>query len=202
MNYDPHSLQVKVETGVNFAMQKELALKTLTGLMQASPKFADFMNDEGLFALLDNIDIRGIDELKAKAEDYERKNDQKQAQMSQMQEQMQQMQMRLGQQEAQAKIQKDLADAIKAMKEAQAPTRAEIDMMKIRQDGQFKTVDAQQKQEKIDMDLAELLARLQNIDEDQAMKYAELDAENARTAVESLHTLISALRVSNEIEEI
>ncbi len=201
MNYDPHSLQVKVETGVNFAMQKEIALKTLTGLMQASPKFAEFMNDEGLFAMLDNIDIRGIDELKAKAEKYERQQDQKQAQMSQLQEQMQQMQMQIGQQEAQAKIQKDLAEAIKAMKEAQSPTKGQLEMMKLRQDGQFKTVDAQQKQEKIDMDMAELLARLQNIDEDQAMKYAELDAENARTAVESLHTLISALKVTNEVVE-
>ena len=71
MNYDPNSLQVKVETGVNFAMQKEIALKTIESLMQSSQVFAQFMNTKGLPMLLDNIDIRGIDELKEKAEEVE-----------------------------------------------------------------------------------------------------------------------------------
>lgn len=202
MNYDPHSLQVKVETGVNFAMQKELALKTLINLMQASPKFAEFMNDQGLFALLDNIDIRGIDELKAKAEEYEIKAGQKQSQMQQMQEQIQQMQMQMAQQKAQAEVQKDTAEAMKAMKEAQAPTKSEIDMAKLQQEGQFKAVDAQQKQEKIDMDLTELLARLDNMDVEKALKAAEIDAENSRTAIENLHTLVEIMKTNLEAKEI
>ncbi len=44
MNYDPNSLQVKVEMGVNFAMQKEIALQTIIALSQASPTFAQFFN--------------------------------------------------------------------------------------------------------------------------------------------------------------
>lgn len=201
MHYDPHSLQVKVETGVNFAMQKEIALKTLISLMQASPKFAQFMNDEGLFALLDNIDIRGIDELKAKAEQYDLKATQKQSQMEQIQQQMEQMQMQLTQQQAQAKIQKEQAEAMKTMKEAQAPSKSEIELMKLQQDGQFKQVEAQQKQEKNDMDLAELMSRLQNIDEDQMIKMAELDAENSRTAIENLHNLVEIMKTTEKAQE-
>lgn len=199
MNYDPHSLQVKVETGVNFAMQKELALKTIVSLMQASEKFAAFMNDEGLPALLDNIDIRGIDELKAKAEAYERKQSQRQAKLEEMQEQMQQMQQKMVTQKGMAEVQKSMAEAMKLMKEAQAPSKNQIDAAKLQQDDKFRTIEAQQDQEKIDMDFSELLARLQSIDAEQMMKKAELSAENARTAVESLHTLAKVFQIKKDI---
>jgi len=198
MNYDPNSLQVKVETGVNFAMQKELALKTIVNLMQASERFAQFINDEGLSVLLDNIDIRGIDELKAKALKYEQKQSEGQAQMQQMQQQIQQMQMQMQMQHSKALADKETAEAMKAMKEAQSPTSAEVDLEKMRQDSQFKAVKAQQDQQKIDMDLTELLARLQNIDVEQMMKKSEIDAEQARTAVESLHTLARVMNMKNE----
>ena len=191
MNYDPNSIQIKVETGVNFAMQKELALKTIVSLMQASEKFAQFMNDEGLSTLLDNIDIRGIDELKAKALSYEKKSQQGQQQMQQMQQQIQQMQLQMAMQHSQALAQKEQAEAAKAMKEAQGPSKNEIDLMKTQ-------IDAQQNQEKIDLSVTELMAKLQSIDTEQMMKQTELDAENARTAVESLHTVAQIMNMQKE----
>lgn len=63
-NYGEDSLQIKVEAGVNFNIQKSRALNQIIALMQASPVFAQFMNQQGLPILLDNIDIRGIDQLK------------------------------------------------------------------------------------------------------------------------------------------
>jgi len=202
MNYDPNSLQVKVETGVNFAMQKELALKTIVSLMQASEKFAKFMNDKGLLTLLDNIDIRGIDELKAKAYEYEQETAKQEEKMQQIQEQLQQMQMQLQQQKAQAETQKETAEAVKAMKEAQAPTKTQIDLLKLNQDGQAEAVKAKQAQEKIDMDFTKMLAELQNIDENQMMKAAELDAEQSRTAVQNLHTLVEMLKANVEAKDL
>ena len=52
--------------------------------MQASPLFAQFINTEGLPILLDNLEIRGIDQLKAQAESFtEQLKAQQQQQMNQ-----------------------------------------------------------------------------------------------------------------------
>lgn len=66
LQYSPNALNVSVEAGVNFSIQKSRALKTLIALMETSPTFAQFINStkEGLGMLLDNIEMRGIDALK------------------------------------------------------------------------------------------------------------------------------------------
>jgi hypothetical protein len=66
-NFDPNNLEVKVEAGVNSTMQKQMALEQIVRLMGTSELFSQFINSEGLEILLENVDIRGIDELKEKA---------------------------------------------------------------------------------------------------------------------------------------
>jgi hypothetical protein len=73
MNYKPDELNIKVEAGVSFAVQKNKALNQIIALMQASPLFAQFMNTEGLEILLDNIEIRGADQIKKLAGDFTKK---------------------------------------------------------------------------------------------------------------------------------
>lgn len=70
LNYNPESLQIKIEAGVNSAMQKQFALTQIIQLMDASQLFAQFMNTDGLEVLLDNIDIKGIEDLKIRAAKY------------------------------------------------------------------------------------------------------------------------------------
>jgi hypothetical protein len=78
--YGDNALNVRVEAGVNFSTQRTRALNQIIALMQASPLFAQFMNQEGLEILLDNIEIKGIDTIKAMAKQW-------QEQMRQMQQQ-------------------------------------------------------------------------------------------------------------------
>jgi hypothetical protein len=73
MDYSPEELNIKVEAGVSFAVQKNKALNQIVALMQASPLFAQFMNTEGLEILLDNIEIRGVDQIKKLAGDFTKK---------------------------------------------------------------------------------------------------------------------------------
>lgn len=70
LNYDSNSLQVTVEAGVNFAIAKNKALQQLTLLMKVSPQFAEFMNEVGLETLLDNIEFRNADLLRAKVKEW------------------------------------------------------------------------------------------------------------------------------------
>ncbi|WP_342227833.1 hypothetical protein [Rickettsiella endosymbiont of Rhagonycha lignosa] len=70
LKYRSEQLEVSISAGVNFAIQKSRALQKIIALMQASPLFAQFINTEGLPILLDNLEIRGIDQLKAQAETF------------------------------------------------------------------------------------------------------------------------------------
>ncbi len=84
LDYQPNALQVKVEAGPSFAIEKSKALAQLEGLMKASPAFAQFMNTKGLGVLLDNLEIRGIDQLKAMLGAYLQEQQQQQAKAEQM----------------------------------------------------------------------------------------------------------------------
>lgn len=90
MEYDVHTLNVSVTAGVSFGIQKSRALQQLIAVMGVSKRFDEFMNDKGLPTLLDNLEIRGIDQLKMGVEDWLKEQDQmKQVAMQQQQQEMQ-----------------------------------------------------------------------------------------------------------------
>jgi hypothetical protein len=174
MNYDPNNLEVKVEMGVNFAMQKEIALQTIVSLSQASPVFAQFFNEYGLPVLLDNIDIRGIDDLKEKSQEFQQKIQQQQ-QVAQKQ-QMQQMQMQ-AQQQTMAMQQ--------AQKELQSPTQEQIEVMAIQKKAQLDAAGISIKERDAETKFLDVMSKIRNADVQNEIKLAEVDAENTRSAVES-----------------
>lgn len=184
MNFDPNHLQVKVETGVNFAMQKEIALQTIISMSQANQGFAQFFNEEGLPTLLDNIDIRGIDQLKEKANEWMQK--QKQNQQQQMQQQQQQMQLQSQEQQMQMASMK---------KELESPAQTQVETMFIQQKSQNDAANIAIKAQDSETKRLETLAKIQNANVDAELKAAELQAENERSAVESV------LKISNHINE-
>ena len=68
--YEPNDLEIRVEAGPNAAIQKQVALEQITRMMQASPVFAEFINTKGLETIIDNLDIRGVDQMKAAALEF------------------------------------------------------------------------------------------------------------------------------------
>lgn len=174
MNYDAMSLDVKVEAGVNFAVQKQISLETIIQLMQTSESFANFINTKGLKILLDNIDIRGIEGLRKEAGSYMEEIAQQQAQAQQMAQQQMAQQIDPKQVmalQAQAEMMK-----VSQKKEA-VQTQAQVDLIKISTDDAVKNKQA-------DIEMLKVMADIQGAGVDQAMKQEKLDAENARTAVE------------------
>jgi hypothetical protein len=174
MNYDAMSLDVKVEAGVNFAVQKQISLETIIQLMQTSESFANFINTKGLGILLDNIDIRGIEGLRQAAGQYMEEVAQQQAKAQQMAMQQAQQQIdpkAVMQLQAQAEIMK-----VQQKKEA-VQTQAQVDLLKISTDDAVKNKQA-------DIDFLKVMADIQGAGVEQALKQEKLDAENARTAVD------------------
>ncbi len=136
MSYDTNVLNVKVEAGVNFQVQKSRALQQIIGLMQASPAFNQFMNSRGLKVLLDNIDIRGIDQIKMMAEDW----------MKELQQQ-QQMQMQMQQEQAQNNpmvIRNNIELQKLQQKEQENRQRFTVDMLELKQKEQKMMADLEQ----------------------------------------------------------
>ena len=173
MNYDPMSLDVKVEAGVNFAVQKQISLETIIQLMQTSESFAAFINTKGLGILLDNIEIRGIEGLRQAAAQFMQETQQKQEQAQQMA--MQEAQNQLDPKQVMAlQAQAELAK-VQQKKEAVA-TQAQVDLVKISTDDAVKNKLA-------DIEMIKVMADVQNDGVEQALKQEKLDAENARTAV-------------------
>ena len=190
-NYDAKDMMVKVETGVNFAMQKEMALKTITSMMSASENFANFINEKGMPFLLDNIEIRGIEDLKEKAEEYEVEQKQKQQQAQQAQQQQQQMAqqaMQMQMQQGQATTALAQATAQKEMKEAQGPSKAQVDLMKVQVDKERYATDSALKEQQIENNFIETLSKVRDSQVDNELQRDKVSAENARTQVEMMET--------------
>ena len=174
MDYDPLSLEVKVEAGVNFAVQKQISLETIIQLMQTSESFAAFINTKGLGILLDNIEIRGIEGLRQAASEFMKETQAKQAQVEQMAQQQAAQQLDPKQvmaMQAQAEMAK-----VEQKKEAVA-TQAQVDLIKISTDDAVKNKEA-------DIEFLKVMSQIQGQGVDQGLKQEKLDAENARTAVE------------------
>lgn len=71
LKYNENALSVKVEAGVNFAIQKSRALQQIIAMAQAMPIFAQFAQQPGVLrVLLDNFEIRGVDQLKELADQF------------------------------------------------------------------------------------------------------------------------------------
>jgi len=173
MDYDPMSLEVKVQAGVNFAVQKQISLETIIQLMQTSEAFAAFINTKGLGILLDNIEIRGIEGLRQAAGEYMEEVAQKQAQAEQMA--MQQAQQQLDPKEVMAMQAK--AEILKVEQKTEAREQeTQVALTKIATDDAVKNKLA-------DIEMLKVLVSAENSEVDAALKQEKVDAENSRTAV-------------------
>jgi len=174
MNFDPNHLEVRVEAGVNFSMQKEIALQTIIQLSQASPGFAQFINEEGLPLILDNIDIRGIDNLKQKADQWMQQQKQQQAQQAQM-----------AQQQAQLQAQQQAMQMAVLQKEAQSPAQTNVEMEAIQQQASTENARIAIKAQEAQTKYIETISKIRNADINTALKRDQINAEQARTALDS-----------------
>ena len=197
MNYDPNSLEIKVDVGVNFAMQKEIALQTIISLTQASPQFAKFMGENGMQILLDNIEIRGIDGLKEKAAEFEQQE--KQAQQQQQQAQMQQMQAQAQQMQKQSQIEEQrlAMEMQQAQKVLQSPTIEQLGLMSIQEKAKVDAANLELKQRDAETKFMEVMAKLEMAGVEIDAKLAQQDAENTRESIKAVIELSKQMENEN-----
>jgi hypothetical protein len=164
LRYQPHELNIRVMAGVNTSIQKQVAIDQIIKMMSASPLFAQFINTEGLETLLDNLEIRGIDEMKVKAAQFMKMLKEQQEQQSQQQDPMEQM--------------------VKAQMEVEL---ARIEQKKQEMEGNLAIKGAQVAidQQKTEIQEALALNEIELSATKIEMEGERLASENARSAVES-----------------
>ncbi len=70
LDFSSSDLNVKVEAGVNFEIEKNRSLEQMIMLMKENQEFNEFMNQEGMDVILDNMSFRGVDVLKERFKNW------------------------------------------------------------------------------------------------------------------------------------
>lgn len=108
MFYDANALNVIVKAGASFQVQKSRTIMMIKEMMGMSPLFAQFIAEKGLNFVLDNMEGRGIDQLKKMVDGWlQEMKQQKQIAMQQQQQEAQNNPATIRNQLAQQKMQID-----------------------------------------------------------------------------------------------
>lgn len=84
MNFDANVLNVSLKAGASFQVQKSRTINMVKELMGMSQEFASFINSKGLHFVLDNMDGKGVEELKDLVKEWTEEQQQQQAQAMEM----------------------------------------------------------------------------------------------------------------------
>jgi rhodanese-related sulfurtransferase len=123
IDFDPTILNVVLKAGASFQIQKSRTIAMIKEMMGMSPLFAQFISEKGLDFVLDNMEGKGIEQLKELIDGWVKEmQQQKQMEMQKQQQEMQNNPMMIKKEIEMAKLQQE-----KAKNEAQFA----VDMEKI-----------------------------------------------------------------------
>jgi hypothetical protein len=180
LDYDSSSINVKVEAGVNFELQRQQAFQALTVLMKTSPILQEYISTEeaGIEMLLNNVDVRGIDALKQNIKPFIQKIKQRQQQseqMAQKQAQMAELPLQIKQQEMQ-------------QKQMQMQLEAQSDQAKVQVEAGKLEVAQQDSDTKRMLALAEIGEKTDKI----TLEQDKMQQEESKIAVSELNAAVGA----------
>lgn len=170
--YDPTALKVTVEVGASINAQRQLALQQITTAAKVLPSFAQFLDQEGGEVIIDNMDLKGGERLKAMYNQWMQQNKQQQAQMAQ---QAQQSAMAL----QNAQIQKEQSIAMQNQANAQATIKKADDA-----ETQF---------------VANMILEEQKVNDEKALEVAKLEIEALKAKADIQDKHITALLRAMEV---
>jgi hypothetical protein len=166
LNYDANSLQVRIEAGVNFNIQKSRTLQQIVGLSKAMPIFGQFMNQKGLRVLVKNLEGHAMDELEEMAEQF-------------MQE-MQQMQKKQAQQPNPIMLKEQNAQQLMQLKSQEL----QFKQTQLQSDNQFRAQEISNDQNDIDNDRLKIMLEQQQAGINDAVQIKKAQAEERNDAAQ------------------
>lgn len=86
-DFDTNALNVVVKAGASFQVQKSRTIMMVKEIMGMSPEFSQFIADKGLNFVLDNMEGKGLEQLKSMVQEWQQEQAKMKERAMQMQEQ-------------------------------------------------------------------------------------------------------------------
>lgn len=130
MDFDTNVLNVVIKAGASFQVQKSRTIMMVKEMMGMSPLFGQFMAEKGLTFILDNMEGKGIEELKSLTKEWVEQ------------------------------YQQEKAAAQQAAQQNPAAMKSQMDMAKLQQQGQKNQFDFQLDMQRLQQDERKIIADL------------------------------------------
>lgn len=179
--YDSNSLNVVVTAGASFQVQKSRTIMMVKEMMGMSPLFAQFISEKGLNFVLDNMEGKGIDQLKQMVDGWVKEI-----------EQQKQMAMQQQQQEAQNNpqaVKNQLASQKLQFEQQKHQSQLMLDMEKLKQDEQKVMADIQMSHDQNAVQLVKAQTERFAKQVDYALKHKDTSHRHLKEALETHHKL-------------
>jgi hypothetical protein len=175
MDFDTNILNVVLKAGASFQVQKNRTIMMVKEMMGMSPLFAQFIGEKGLNFVLDNMEGKGVEQLKALTDEWVKEyQQQKQAAMQAEQQNPQAM-----------KTQVDMAK-LKHQQQATQQTFA-LDMAKLQQDERKVLADLKLGQQSANVQLVKAMTERFSKQVDLDLKHKDMHHRHIKEAFEVHH---------------
>jgi Phage P22-like portal protein len=181
MFFDSNALNVIVKAGASFQVQKSRTIMMVKELMGMSPLMQQFIAEKGLTFVLDNMEGKGIEQLKSMVEAWTKELEEQKA-MAKQQQQME-MQNNPAMMKMQQNAQKMQLDAVKNQNQFQ------VDMAKLQQDEAKIMADLQQSKQSNLVQLVKANTERFSKEIDLQLKQMDMRHRHHKEAIELHHNV-------------
>jgi rhodanese-related sulfurtransferase len=190
MFFDANALNVVVKAGASFQVQKSRTIMMVKEMMGMSPLFAQFIAEKGLNFVLDNMEGKGVEQLKQMVDGWL----QEMQQQKQMAQQAQQQEMQNNPVLIKAKT-----EQMKIAQDAQkSQTQFQIDLAKMKQNQTQIIANLMQSRELNQIQLVKSQTERFVHSMDMALKHKDQSHRHAKEVIETHHKVTQPQRHARE----
>jgi hypothetical protein len=175
IDFEPGAFKIKISAGVSFGLQQSRALQQVIALSNAIPSLGQFINDACGDLVLDNVEMRNVETMKVRWEEYS----QQQAEMKQKAMEMQSQQPKIDQQMVQIAAQQVQSENQVGMAKVQQAARSEE--MK----SAAKMAELEMDNKKLQVEIAKILAELSIAETKVGIEQQKADDERINKVIDA-----------------
>lgn len=175
MDFDTNILNVVVKAGASFQVQKSRTIMMVKEMMGMSPLFAQFIAEKGLNFVLDNMEGRGVEQLKSLTDEW-------------LQQYQQEKQAAMEAQQQNPAAMKAQIDGAKLQQQGQmAQQKFQIDMAKLQADERKILADLHLGQQSANVQIVKAMTERFAKQVDLEIKHKDMGHRHLKEAIETHH---------------
>lgn len=192
-DFDTNALNIVVKAGASFQIQKSRTIQMVGALQSMNPTFAQFMGEKGLTFLLDNIEGKGVEQLKSMVAEWTKEQEKmKQQAMQQQQQEAQQnpamMKMQVDMQKLEHEKEKDKKQFM-------------VDMLKIEAEKEKAAGQLKMNETSASVGLVKAMTERHKTDADLKIKRIDMDHRHHHDRLNLIHEIKKTQQETKKIKE-